>query len=162
VSQSNTGQAQPAETLTQETRTFIRQVQTRTRRKNAPEDKIRIVLEGFRLSVPYPSIRPIMPSMAAKCRQFFLADIHPEFGSSLASLHDVCHSKEPDWIDDEGKLLTTDSGPALGFGKYRGRLLKDITKLDGEYLTWVIYEGDFSDQVKQGGEGGGESLETIT
>ena len=48
MSQSNTGQAQAAETLTQETKTFIRQVRTKTRRKYAPEDKIRIVLEGFR------------------------------------------------------------------------------------------------------------------
>ena len=51
MSQSNTGQAQAAETLTQETRTFIRQVRTKTRRKYAPEDKIRIVLEGFRREV---------------------------------------------------------------------------------------------------------------
>ena len=36
-----------------------------------------------------------------------------------------------------------------GFGKYRGRLLKDVAKLDGEYLNWVIYESDFTDQVKQ-------------
>ena len=46
--QSNTGQAQVAETLTQETKTFIRQVRTRTHRKYAPEGKIRIVLEGSR------------------------------------------------------------------------------------------------------------------
>ena len=39
--QSNTGQAQVAETLTQETKTFIRQVRTKTRRKYAPEDKSR-------------------------------------------------------------------------------------------------------------------------
>ena len=49
MSRSNTGQAQVAETLTQETRTFIRQVRTRTHRKYAPEGKTRIVLEGFRL-----------------------------------------------------------------------------------------------------------------
>ncbi len=48
MSRSNTGQAQVAEALTQETKTFFRQVGTRTRRKYAPEDKIRIVLEGFR------------------------------------------------------------------------------------------------------------------
>jgi len=35
VSQDNTGQAQVAETSTQETKTFIRQVRTR-RRKHAP------------------------------------------------------------------------------------------------------------------------------
>jgi len=51
VSQSNTGQAQAAETLTQETATFIRQVRTRTRRKYSPEDKTRIVPEGFRREV---------------------------------------------------------------------------------------------------------------
>ena len=51
MSQSNTGRAQAAETLTQETKTFIRQVRTKTRRKYAPEDKIRIVLEVFRREV---------------------------------------------------------------------------------------------------------------
>ena len=51
MSQDNTAQAQVAETSTQETETFIRQVRTRTRRKYAPEDKIRIVLEGFRREV---------------------------------------------------------------------------------------------------------------
>ena len=51
MSQDNTGQAHVAEISTQETETFIRQVQTRTRRKYAPEDKIRVVLEGFRREV---------------------------------------------------------------------------------------------------------------
>jgi transposase len=51
VSQDNTTQAQVAETQTQETETFIRQVRAKTRRKYAPEDKIRIVLEGFRREV---------------------------------------------------------------------------------------------------------------
>ena len=51
MSQDNTGQAQVAETSTQETETFIRQVRAKTRRKYAPEDKIRIVLEGFRRKV---------------------------------------------------------------------------------------------------------------
>ena len=45
--------------------------------------------------------------------------------------------------------MGAEDGPALGFGKYRGRLLKVVAKLDGEYLNWVIYEGDFTDQVKQ-------------
>ena len=51
MSQDNTGQAQIAETSTQATKTFIRQVRTKTRRRYAPEDKIRIVLEGFRREV---------------------------------------------------------------------------------------------------------------
>ena len=51
VSQDDTGQAQAAEISTQETEIFIRQVRTRTLRKYAPEDKTRIVLEGFRREV---------------------------------------------------------------------------------------------------------------
>ena len=51
MSQSNTGQAQVAETLTQETKTFNRQVRTKTHRKYAPKDKIRIVLVGSRREV---------------------------------------------------------------------------------------------------------------
>ena len=51
MSQNNIDQGQAAETPTQETKTFIRQVRAATRRKYAPEDKIRIVLEGFRREV---------------------------------------------------------------------------------------------------------------
>jgi transposase len=41
-------QASQAEQRTQETRSFVRQVRAATRRKYTPEEKIRIVLEGFR------------------------------------------------------------------------------------------------------------------
>lgn len=49
MSQSNA--AQSPETRRQETRTFIRQVRAASRRKYTPEEKIRIVLEGFRQEV---------------------------------------------------------------------------------------------------------------
>ena len=41
-------QASQAEGRSQETRSFVRQVRAATRRKYTPEEKIRIVLEGFR------------------------------------------------------------------------------------------------------------------
>ena len=41
-------QATQAEQRTQETRSLLRQVRAATRRKYTPEEKIRIVLEGFR------------------------------------------------------------------------------------------------------------------
>ena len=49
--ENKTDQVQDADTPTQETKTFIRHVRTKTRRKYAPEDKIHIVLEGFRREV---------------------------------------------------------------------------------------------------------------
>ena len=41
-----------AESKTEETRSFIKQVRRITRRKFTPEEKTRIVLEGFRHEVP--------------------------------------------------------------------------------------------------------------
>ena len=49
MSQEN--KAEAAEARTQETRGFIQQVRVATRRKYTPEEKVRIVLEGFRREV---------------------------------------------------------------------------------------------------------------
>jgi transposase len=51
VPENEIDQVQAAETPNQDTNTFIRQVRSATRRRYAPEDKIRIVLEGFRWEV---------------------------------------------------------------------------------------------------------------
>ena len=51
MSQENKDKADAAEARTQETRGFIQQVRVATRRKYTPEEKVRIVLEGFRREV---------------------------------------------------------------------------------------------------------------
>ena len=51
MSQSDINKAQAAEERSQETRSFVRRVRSATRRKYTPEEKIRIVLEGFRREV---------------------------------------------------------------------------------------------------------------
>jgi transposase len=51
VSQDSQDKADAAETRTQETRSFLQQVRVAARRKYTPEEKIRIVLEGFRREV---------------------------------------------------------------------------------------------------------------
>ena len=51
MSQNNIDPVQAADNATRETRSFIRQVRTAARRKYTPEEKIRIVLEGFRREV---------------------------------------------------------------------------------------------------------------
>jgi transposase len=50
--QTTTGSAWQAEARTQETREFIRDIKRITRHKFTAEDKIRIVLEGFRRDTP--------------------------------------------------------------------------------------------------------------
>ena len=51
MSQEQSTETQQAEERTQDTRAFVRRVRTLTRRKYTPEEKIRIVLEGFRREV---------------------------------------------------------------------------------------------------------------
>jgi transposase len=51
VSQNTADKADAAEASTQETRGFIHQVRAAARRKYTPEEKVRIVLEGFRREV---------------------------------------------------------------------------------------------------------------
>ena len=48
MSESVKDKSKAAEARTEETKSFIRQVRKVTRRKYTPEEKIRIVLEGFR------------------------------------------------------------------------------------------------------------------
>jgi len=52
VFEEASGAIAEAESKTEETRGFIKRVRRITRRKYTPEEKIRIVLEGFRHEVP--------------------------------------------------------------------------------------------------------------
>ena len=51
MSKDSQDKADAAEARTQETRSFVQQVRVAARRKYTPEEKIRIVLEGFRREV---------------------------------------------------------------------------------------------------------------
>ena len=51
MSQENKDKADAAEARTQQTRGFMQQVSIASRRKYTPEEKVRIVLEGFRREV---------------------------------------------------------------------------------------------------------------
>ena len=49
MSQPQVAKAEAAENRSDQTRSFVRQVKAATRRRYTPEEKIRIVLEGFRV-----------------------------------------------------------------------------------------------------------------
>ena len=51
MSQENTGKTDAAKARTQQTKGFMQQVRVAARRKYTPEEKVRIVLEGFRREV---------------------------------------------------------------------------------------------------------------
>ena len=49
--QSDVSKAEAADQRSEQTRSFVRRVRSATRRKYTPEEKIRVVLEGFRREV---------------------------------------------------------------------------------------------------------------
>ena len=51
MTQSSVGNVEAAEERTEQTRAFVRRVRAATRRRYTPEEKIRVVLEGFRREV---------------------------------------------------------------------------------------------------------------
>jgi hypothetical protein len=51
VSQVDPSKSEAADRRSEETRSFVRTVKAATRGKYAPEEKIRVVLEGFRREV---------------------------------------------------------------------------------------------------------------
>ena len=51
MSQNNEDKASAAESRTQQTKSFINQVRAASRRKYTPEEKVRIVMEGFRREI---------------------------------------------------------------------------------------------------------------
>ena len=51
MSHSDVSKAEAADQRSEQTRSFVRRVRAATRRKYTPEEKIRIVLEGFRREV---------------------------------------------------------------------------------------------------------------
>jgi len=73
--------------------------------------------------------------------------MYADLGNTVEQLHDACHVKDASWIDDDGKLVISDNGPALGFGKHRGRALKELAVMDPGYLSWILHS-DFTATVK--------------
>ena len=57
MSQSESDKALAAQERSQETKSFVRRVRSVTRRRYSPEEKIRIVLEGFRREVTVNDLR---------------------------------------------------------------------------------------------------------
>ena len=58
MSQLEVSKAEAAEERSEQTRSFVRTVKAAARRKYTPEEKTRIVLEGFRREVTVNDCRP--------------------------------------------------------------------------------------------------------
>ena len=72
---------------------------------------------------------------------------YPDIGSDPEEVGSFCNSRPPEWIDLNGRLIKTDNGPMLSFGKYRDTLVSELVTSDPGYLEWML-SSDFDAEVK--------------
>jgi hypothetical protein len=63
------------------------------------------------------------------------------------ALHAWLHPRDPNWIDQDGKLLWCGDVATVGFGSQSGTSLADLASRDRGFLEWILRK-DFSDEVK--------------
>lgn len=74
-------------------------------------------------------------------------DRYEDIPCDITGLDEFCHPGRADWIDSEGRLVRQNGEVALGFGKFRGRLLKEVIREDREYVEWIA-RADFAQEVR--------------
>lgn len=72
---------------------------------------------------------------------------YAELPRSVGELHDLfCAGIDQD-MDPEGRFRLVNGEPTVNFGKYRGRLLRELARVEPGFLRWIL-KGDFSEHVK--------------
>ena len=66
----------------------------------------------------------------------------------VAALHAYCDPRDPNWLDEQGKIVWRDGEARLGFGKHAGRSLRDLVRNEPGLLNWILGR-DFPADVKQ-------------
>jgi DNA polymerase-3 subunit epsilon len=76
-------------------------------------------------------------------------EMHDDLPHDIESLHQFCcYPGEAKWVDKDGKLIWINGEVAINFGrKYKGILLKEVAKLEPDYLEWIM-RTNFSEEVK--------------
>jgi len=55
--------------------------------------------------------------------------------------------REPDWVDEVGKIRWVDGVACMGFGKHRNRPLEEMVANEADYLQWIL-ASDFHGSTK--------------
>lgn len=73
---------------------------------------------------------------------------YPDLPNDVAGLHEASHPRDPSWVDANGRLVWRNGEAIVGFGKHRGRTLREMATQEPGYLRWII-GGDFSSDLKE-------------
>lgn len=73
---------------------------------------------------------------------------YPDLPTDIQGLHDVCHPIDPNAVDAGGRLVWKNGEAVIGFGKHRGRTLREMSAQEQGYLRWIM-GGDFAPDLKE-------------
>lgn len=73
---------------------------------------------------------------------------YPDLPTDVAGLHEASHPRDPSWVDANGRLVWRNGEAIVGFGKHRGRSLREMAAQEPGYLRWIV-GGDFSGDLKE-------------
>jgi len=65
----------------------------------------------------------------------------------VKELHHKFSRQDPDWFDEDGRLVWKQDALHLNFGKHRDKPLSDVDAADLSYTDWMLQQ-DFSEDVK--------------
>ena len=74
-------------------------------------------------------------------------EMYEDLPRDVPELCALCYESDENFIDSEGKFVWMKDEAILNFGKYEGRLLREIVAEHPDYLEWIIRK-DFSAEVK--------------
>jgi len=72
---------------------------------------------------------------------------HTDLPKDVDGLHNFCYPLEVNWVDSEGKFIWSGEDINFGFGRYKGKNLKDIARDDPDYLRWLS-NAEFDETVR--------------
>jgi DNA polymerase-3 subunit epsilon len=73
--------------------------------------------------------------------------MYPELPRGTTALAEWCATKEPGFVDFDGKLRWRGGEAVFTFGKVQGLSLREVAKNDRGFLEWMVKK-DFSTEVK--------------
>jgi len=74
-------------------------------------------------------------------------EMYEDLPRDVSGLCALCYESDENFIDSEGKFVWVEGEAACNFGKYEGRLLRELAAEHPDYLEWIIRK-DFSVEVK--------------
>jgi DNA polymerase-3 subunit epsilon len=67
--------------------------------------------------------------------------------TDVAALDDYCNPRDPGFVDRGRRLRWVNGQVALNFGKFQGRLLRDVIREDRGFIKWLL-NADFPEDTK--------------